>query len=179
MKYYLKDNRTGECSPRETSVEVFDDGATLRFVFFAKQSAFYCPYSGYNQDHYMGDVCEVFIGSDDARVNYYEIELSPDGGVFLAKINYIKEQNKITAEKLDENFVQTSVVREKDCYTAEIILPKEKIHTGEGEFYFNAYRIETDGGITEKHLIALNPTLCSKFHRPECFVFIKDYVTRK
>ena len=34
----------------------------------------------------------------------------------------------------------------------------------------NAFRIETDGERLEKHLFALNPTLCNSFHKSE---FIK------
>ena len=43
------------------------------------------------------------------------------------------------------------------------------------EIYFNVYRIETDGGETEKHLFALNPTGFPKFHVPSKFVLLNDY----
>ena len=35
---------------------------------------------------------------------------------------------------------------------------------------FNAFRIETDGGITDKHLIAWQPACANTFHKPEFFV---------
>ena len=53
---------------------------------------------------------------------------------------------------------------------------KEKINTGDGEIYFNAYRIETDGGEPEKHLCALNPTMQGRFHVPGKFVWLNDFI---
>ena len=41
-----------------------------------------------NKNHYEGDVCEIFIGSDPQRRAYYEIEINPRGDVFLAKVTY-------------------------------------------------------------------------------------------
>ena len=52
----------------------------------------------------------------------------------------------------------------------------KNIRSGDGEIYFNAYRIETDGGEPEKHLFALNPTMQPKFHVPSKFLWLKDYI---
>ena len=49
------------------------------------------------------------------------------------------------------------------------------INTGEGEVYFNAFRLETDGGVINKYLYALNPTFVPKFHITEKFLWLKDY----
>ena len=34
----------------------------------------------------------------------------------------------------------------------------------------NIFRIETEGGIQDKNLLAMNPTLCETYHSPEFFV---------
>jgi shikimate dehydrogenase len=50
------------------------------------------------------------------------------------------------------------------------------INTGEGEVYFNAYRLDTDGGKDFQHLYALNPTVYHWFHMPDKFLWLGDYV---
>ena len=47
---------------------------------------------------------------------------------------------------------------------------------GNGEIYFNAYRLDTDGEVTEKHLFALFPTMQRKFHVPKYYQYLKEYV---
>ena len=51
------------------------------------------------------------------------------------------------------------------------IIPDKAICLNQnGETFFNAYRIETEGGTPEKNLLALNPTLCGSFHMPQFFI---------
>ena len=75
--------------------------------------------------------------------------------------------------------------RENDCLTMELgvfSFNKDAVRKGlgdicyDGEIYFNAYRLETDGGEMDKHLFAMNPTMRHKFHTPEYYVYLKDYV---
>ena len=180
MKYELKNCRTGEEAVYKTEFEVFENGDKLTFVFDAEHSQGYCCRSGYNKIHSMGDVFELLIGTDPERKVYYEIELSPRAELMIAEMT-----NKGDDEKgnpmLDINFVEVPFVEAKvekteAGYHAEMSFDKKNINSGDGEIYFNAYRIETDGGTPEKHLFALSPTMKGKFHVPAKFVWLKDFV---
>ena len=180
MLYELKDNRTGESTCRPTTVEITGQGGEVTFFFRAENSQRYCAYEGYNQMHCEGDVCEIFIGTDPRRKVYYEIEISPRGDIFLAKITYGGTDSEgipiLQIDYLDDNFLTTSVTETETGYTAEIRLRLEDICTGDGEIFFNAYRIETDGGESDKHLIALCPTMRSRFHVPQYYALLQDYL---
>lgn len=182
MLYSLKDCRTGNDAIYKTTVDITEENGILTFKFVAEHSAYYCPYTNYNDIHAEGDACEVLIGTDPARRTYYEIELSPKNDLMLCKM---------TCDGDDENgdpilghdfvraedcFVEHSVTLTENGYTAEMRFPKEKVRTGEGEMYFNVHRLETDGGEMDKHLFALSPTMRPKFHTPSYFVWLKDYV---
>ena len=79
---------------------------------------------------------------------------------------------------IDENkcFFRSSVARTSDGYVAVITINKDEAGLNGDGVYFNAYRLETDGGEQEKHLFALNPTMCGKFHVPSKYVYLKDFV---
>ena len=75
-------------------------------------------------------------------------------------------------------FVTSKVTKTENGYIAEVSFAKKNILSGDGEIYFNAYRLETDGGEMDKHLFALNPTMRPKFHAPSYYVYLKDYVNK-
>ena len=180
MLYNLKDNRTGAKPCYGTTVEITEEGGELSFVFRAEHSSCFCAYEGYNRLHCEGDACEVFIGTDPERRVYYEIEISPRGEVMLARVTYNGEDPdgnpSLALEYIDENFLTTSAEQTETGYTVSIRLKKDDVRTGEGEFFFNAYRLETDGGEMDKHLFALCPTMCSKFHVPSYYGLLRDFV---
>lgn len=184
MIYTLRDCRTGkEENERKTTVEITEKDGYLTFVFTAENCKYYCPYEGeYNKIHSDGDICEVLIGTDPNRKEYYEIEISPHNDLMLAKMSYLGEgENEpiLGIDFVETPFVQTQVLLREGGYVATVKFPKDKIRTGEGEIYFNAYRIDTDGGkyIEEQQLLfALNPTMRGKFHTPAKFLWLKDYV---
>ncbi len=184
MKYELKDCRTGGAGMRPTTVTLEEREGELRFTFTAEETEYYCPYEGYNRLHSQGDACELLIGSDSLRKRYYEIELSANGDLMVAKMTYRGVDERAGYEPIldlafveeKDCFVQGKVERTKKGYVATLRFKKEAIRTGDGEIFFNAYRLETDGGETDKHLLALNPTLRPKFHVPERFVLLKDYL---
>ncbi|MBQ8685063.1 MAG: hypothetical protein IJ514_02685 [Clostridia bacterium] len=182
MSYELKDCCTGAAeTERKTTVGITEKDGILTFVFTAENCKFYCPFKEYNSLHSKGDACEILIGTDPARRVYYEIEVSADNGLMIAKMTY---QGEADGEVLldiafeEKPFVETDVVLQEDGYVATVRFPKEKILTGEGEIYFNAYRIDTAGGtkLDDKLLFALNPTMRRKFHTPERYVWLKDYM---
>jgi hypothetical protein len=77
---------------------------------------------------------------------------------------------------VDEPFIKGEVSKFENGYDAVLSFDLGDINTGDGEVYFNAYRLETDGGNKNAHLFALNPTLHDWFHVPNRFVYLKDFV---
>ena len=179
MVYNLKNCRDGSIATYDTTVEISRKDGRLYFKFTAKNSQFYCPFHEYNDLHSGGDACEILIGSDEERKNYYEIEISPENKLMIALMTYCGEdvdEPKLDLQFVKESFIDSKVTLTQDAYTAELWFDEKNIRTGVGEIYFNAYRLETDGGECEKHLFALNPTMRGKFHTPQYFVYLNDYL---
>ena len=186
MIYQLKDCRTGGEAVYNTTVEITEKDNTLTFRFVAEHSAYYCPHSGYNQIHSEGDACEILIGADPNRQHYYEIEISPKNDLMVALMDYNGEDEKdepiLNINFVEDCFVTSNVTLTEGGYIAEVSFNKDAVRKGlgdicyDGEIYFNAYRLETDGGEMDKHLFAMNPTMRHKFHTPEYYVYLKDYV---
>jgi hypothetical protein len=179
MVYKLKDNRTGACADRLTTVEIKKDGNIATFFSHAENTQYYCPYDYYNGIHSAGDACEILIGTDPERKVYYEMEISAKGQLMLAKMT---NNGDVDGEPmLDIDFVEVPFITSKytkldNGYNATISFDLKDINTGDGDVYFNAYRLETDGEYRDKYLYALNPTLRPKFHVPDKFLYLKDYV---
>ena len=170
----LRNNRLGDYNNVDTTVDITLSETHLTLEFFCKNSKFYCAGDNYNDPIYDGDVCEAFVCTDGSRKNYYEIEVAPNNCVFLMKMtNY--GGGKITAVPISENFVESEVEIIGNDYRLKFSLPLDKIgYDKKTGILLNAYRIETEGGITDKNLLALNPTFDNTFHRPEFFVEIKE-----
>jgi hypothetical protein len=180
MLYELKNCRDGSDATYKTTVDISENNGVVTFNFDAENTEFYCPHSGYNKIHSEGDACEVLIGSDPERKVYYEIEISPQNDLMVAEmVNHgFDENNEPILDILfvDDCFVKSEVQKRENGYSPTVSFPLDKIFSGEGEIYFNAYRLETDGGEMDKHLLALNPTMLPKFHAPEYFMLLKDFI---
>ena len=180
MTYELKNCRDGAPATYNTTVDISENDGVLTFKFFAEHTEFYCPHHNYNDIHSEGDACEVLIGSDPERRFYYEIEISPENKLMCALMeNKGDDENGVPILEInfvEDCFVESSITKNESSYEAIVSFPKDKILSGDGEIYFNAYRLETDGGEMDKHLFALIPTMLPKFHAPEYFVFLEDYV---
>ncbi len=183
MIYPLKDCRTGKNeTQRKSTVEITEKDGVVTFVFTAENCKYWCPFNKYNDIHSEGDICEILIGTDPERKQYYEIEISPYNGLMLAKMTYKGEDEKgpiLEIGFVEKPFVETQVLIRNNGYVATVKVPLKDINTGKGEVYFNAYRIDTDGGKyieNEQLLYALNPTMRGKFHTPDKFVWLKDYI---
>ncbi len=181
MRYELKNCRNGEPAVYHTTVDISETDEILTFRFEAEHTAYYCPYDGYNKIHSEGDACEVLIGSDPARKVYYEIEISAQGDLMLARMtNHGFDENGTPILGLDfveDCFVTGQTEKTETGYIAVVSFRKNDILSGDGEIFFNAYRLETDGGEMDKHLFALNPTMRPKFHAPDYFVLLNDYLS--
>ena len=72
---------------------------------------------------------------------------------------------------VDDNtpIAQVTVLFSTDC---SAVKDRPMLCDGKIRANMNAFRIETEGGIPDKNLFALSPTLCNKFHHPEYFVEI-------
>lgn len=185
MKYLLKNNRDGTPAVYKTTLCVSQDERYIYFDFVAEHSDYYCPYGKYNDIHSCGDAVEVLIGTDPTRKTYYELEVNPNNVKMLARMT-VTELDDEGGAKLKIDFVD-----EKDCffrsdvrhtdngYIVDISVDKTKLNMPLDKIYFNAYRLETDGGEMEKHLFALNPTMCGKFHVPTRYAMLSDYLTEK
>lgn len=182
MKYFLRNCRNGKDDVYPTSVEITENDGVLCFVFEAENCQFYCPHNEYNGIHSFGDACEILIGTDVNRKVYYEIEINPKNQLMIAKMIYQGVDDKdvpvLDIDFIEDCFVKSEVVRTSNGYIAKLAFDKARIQTGEGEIFFNAYRLETDGGEKEKHLLALEPTMKNKFHVPEKYVYLKDYLNK-
>lgn len=168
MIAYLKDSRTGEETLFKTKLEYFREEDKLIFKFDCENSMLFSAYDKFNEPIYEGDVVEVFVCVGGDRRKYYEFELAPNGTAFFAQIT--NDVNGLNEKMLPKAF-ETKVITRENGYYAEIIIPNEAVGASNfSEIVFNAYRIETEGGIPEKNLLALNPTLCGTFHMPQFFV---------
>ena len=93
-----------------------------------------------------------------------------------------KDEPILNINFVEDCFVTSNVTLTDGGYIAEVSFDKDAVRMGlgdiryDGEIYFNAYRLETDGGEMDKHLFAMNPTMRHKFHTPEYYVYLKDYV---
>ena len=184
MFHKLKNCRNGEEAQYETGVEITEKSGRISFLFDAKHTEYYCPHEGYNKIHSQGDACEVLIGSDPERGEYFEMEISPRGDLMLARITHHGYEPSgrplLDVNLIDESFITGWAKKTDDGYIAEISFEKDKVMADGGEIYFNAYRLETEGGTlgNKKHLLALNPTLRPKFHVKESYLWLKDYVNK-
>ena len=166
----LRNYRTGDPTKRPTECEITMTETHLTFEFFCKDSKFYCAGNTYNSDIFEGDVCEAFICTDGSRKHYYEIEVAPNNCVFLMKITNNGGED-IELEPIEECFVESSVVKNGNDYVCKFTVPLDKIgYDKEKGILFNAFRIETEGGTTDKFLIAWQPACDNTFHRPDFFV---------
>lgn len=178
MIYDLKNCRDSSAAVYHTTVEIKRNGGKLHFKFDCKNSQYYCPFHNYNDIHSSGDICELLIGSDPERKKYFEIEISPENVLMIGLIEKCGEDESGPVLKLDlvdDCFIESKVTLTTDGYIAELWFDESYVRTGDNDMFFNAYRIETDGGESEKHLFALNPTMRGKFHTPEYFVNLNDY----
>jgi len=170
--YTLKDNRTGKDLPEfATSVEITMTDELLIFDFDCKNSQFFSASNEYNGPLFDGDVCEAFICTSADQNIYYEIEVAPNGQVFLNKVkNNGGGGQTIDLFPIEENFVKTKVEFNGKDYKLQFSVPLDKIGYDEKVgIKCNVLRIETEGGITDKNLLAVSPTLISDFHYPEFF----------
>ena len=180
MLYELKNCRDASPATYATSVELSEKDGILTFAFSCAHSSCFCPHENYNDIHSEGDAVEVLIGSDPARKEYYEIELAPNGQLMLAlMVNHGDDENDepiLDINFVEDCFVTGKIETTKDGYKAILRVPKDKIRSGDGEIYFNCYRLDTDNGEErDRHLMAMIPTMRPKFHNPVSFGWLKDY----
>lgn len=183
MKYLLRNNRDGTAAVYETTVDVSQDEQYVYFDFVAEHSSCYCPYANYNDIHSCGDAVELLIGTDPTRKTYYELEVNPKNAKMLAKMTVTELDGdgaaKLKIDFIDENdcFFRSTARKTNGGYAVNIAIDKVRLNMPVEQIYFNAYRLETDGGETEKHLFAINPTKCGKFHVPTRYVMLRDYLS--
>ncbi len=170
--FELVDNKTGKATPFTTFVDVtLSEDNQLTFEFDCKNSQFYSAFEGYNTNIYMGDVVEAFICVSGDLTEYYEIEVAPNNSIFFQKIyNPGTGCDDLVLTPLD-NIITSSVEINGSDYKVKFSLPLDKIgYKKEKGIKLNIFRIETEGGIRDKNLISLSPTLSDTFHDSSCFI---------
>ncbi len=170
-QYELVDNRTGKPTPFKTSVEVTLTDREIIFEFDCKNSKLFSAYEGYNTNIYEGDVVEAFICTGGNNRRYYEVELAPNNSVFFQKIYNPGSglEDELELCMLD-NCITSSVEIDGNNYKAKFSVPLDKIgYEKESGMLLNIFRIETEGGIRDKNLLAVNPTFGDTFHDGEKF----------
>lgn len=177
--YELKNNVTGEPIPEfATTLDVTMTEKELIFEFYCKNSKYFSACDVYNGPLFDGDVCEAFICTGNDITRYYEIEVAPNGCMFLEKITNKmnpEEPNDVIEEPVEDCFITSRIeLIDGGDYKCTFNVPLDKIGYDKNiGIRFNAYRIETEGGIPEKNLFALNPTKKYRFHCPESFIELK------
>ena len=172
--YQLKNNRTGEDIPQfQTEVVVTLTKTHLTFEFDCKNSMLYSATDIYNGPVFDGDACEAFICTDGSRKFYYEFEVAPNNTVFINKI-INNGVGIIETIPIDENFLISSVEINGNDYKVKFSIPLDKIDFNKDVgILYNIFRIETEGGITDKNLLSANPTLNDTFHDSSFFFELK------
>ena len=180
MIYELKNCRNGEPCEHPSTVEITECDGVVKFFFHCEETQYYCPYHSYNKIHSIGDACEVLIGTDPARKQYYELEISAEGELMLAKMTNHGLDEKgdpiLDIGFVDVPFIKGEFIKTEKGYDASFTFKLADINTGDGEVYFNAFRLDTDGGEKNKHLYALSPTFVPRFHITDKFLWLKDYL---
>lgn len=172
MNFVLKENCKGGESPFRTDLKVEIKDNKLCFYFDCKNSKLYSAGEGFNADLFAGDVCEAFVSIDGNRDRYYEIEVAPNNSIFCMVVEHDGADFKLVWV---DNVVESEVIINGNDYKVNFSIPLDKLGYDKGhEILFNAFRIETEGGIRDKNLLAVNPTLCSTFHRQERFIKFEE-----
>lgn len=172
--YNLKDNISG-ADVDGCSLSITESGSKLHFAFDVRDKHIFCPY-GDNQNVYDGDAVEIFISGDGERSRYLELELSPHGARFYAKItNELDDEPTIRAQMLPYNGFAANAALTDYGYTAEIILDVQSIpQYDRSSCVFNAFRLDYDANGELVALQALSPTYKPRFHFPQFFVRLAD-----
>ena len=146
----------------------------MAFDFECKNSKFFSWSDKYNDDIWNGDVCEAFISTDGGLDDYYEIEVAPNNTIFLKHIFNDGKSLKAEPVPYDDCFVHSEVNIYGNNYRVKFTVELDKMGYNKNiPVLYNAFRIETEGGISNKNLLSLNQTQCDTFHKPEFFVEYK------
>lgn len=172
MKYTLKENITGSTSSFTTNLTITRNNNIIEFNFECHNSLMFNAGSNLNDSLYNGDVVEIFITNDKTLHTYYEFEVSPNNSHFNS---LIKNDLKGHFENilLDDLFI-SNVIIDDNNYSVKMIIDLEKLNINCNDtILFNAFRIETEGGIINKNLLSLSPTLSNTFHDPKSFIILE------
>lgn len=170
MNYLLKDNITGNVACYKTTVKISRKKDLILVKYKALSSTLFSYSDKYNDELYKGDVVEIFI-SLGKPFYYYEFECAPNGTLFYGEIH--NENNERTLTLLQNNCIKSKTKQHKNWYSVDLIIDLSKLSGDKNNISYNIFRIDTDGEKPEKHLFALNPTLCDTFHVEKAFIKLK------
>lgn len=175
-KYNLKGNSAGYENSLPCTFVFELNGDALTFNFKVTDNQIFSPYEQENDDLYQADAVEVFISPDGNLSEYYELEVSPRGVKFFAKIHNEMDGNAtIEGERIAANFIAQSEIT-KSGYNVKILLPTILLNGfNKDKFMLNAYRLDYSKAADADSaqivgMQALNPTGRNKFHFSEYFI---------
>ena len=166
--YFLRENITGKEND-ECTFRFEQEKDDIRFYFEVRDADIISPYTADNEDIFDGDAVEVFISPDGDRTHYFEIEVSPFGKRFWAKIVNVTGVRLDAVDRIAPPY-EAKTEQTESGYRAEIRVPYAVLERFDTEKYLiNAYRLDkkADG---RQLLYALSPTFCRRFHRPKYFL---------
>ena len=170
--YELKENTTGGKAVYKTLFNVSKEDDILIFEFYASHCSFNSFSDKFNDPIYNGDVVEVFIDLKEEN-HYLEIEVAPNGTMFVADIKNIN--GEFNGTLLNGDGITSQIMKNNSDLIVKITLNSKNYDISE-DAKFNAFRIDTDNKKANRHLFALSPTLCGSFHKHEKFLSLKDYL---
>ncbi len=169
--FILKENITGRDIPEfYTKVDVTLTDTDITFEFECKNTQFFNYTEGYNTEIWRGDVCEAYLCTDGTRQNYYEIQVSHNNSNYFTLVH--NPDGNFQTTFIDVNPLTTKVerVNDKDFKVMFKVPLKAINYDKEKGLLMNIFRIETEGGVQDKNLLAASPTFDETFHRPEYFI---------
>ena len=113
---------------------------------------------------YRDECVELFIGS---RERYYEIDVSAYNMVFSAFVENPNGDDEPPAKEIQIEGLETSVKIGEAYYEVVCKVPM-KTFAGLGELYFNAFRVEMQGG--ERVSRTISQTNSNSHHKPASFL---------
>ncbi len=168
--YFLRENVTGaEDGTCRFSVRL--EGGALHFRFCVN-AAPYSPFREDNEDIWQADAVEVFLSPDGCPDRYKELEVSPYGVRFYADIA-CDGRRLPRADKTAPAFTAATRLA-AGGYEAEICLPLAALAGFDAAaMRFNAFCL-CGSAAGKQRLLALCPTLCPTFHKPQRFVALAE-----
>ncbi len=174
VKHYdMLDCLTGGEPYQKTQVTASIDETHLRLTFSGRNVCPKAMHSTYNAPLYEGDIYELLM-TLDAPNRYLEVEIDPNGTLYVVIITNRDGEGDIEIEYLDTHRIEAMTDIRGELWTADLTLDMQWLRSlGYQEpVFWNLLRQDfgEDGVL---HLSCVSPTYAPSFHKPKAFVEVK------